>query len=99
MAEYTECITKHRAKHFVCEFCNEHCGDDPCEPSDCEWMAAIESEPAADVVEVVRCKDCKHGRIFGLKKQLVDCPYYDDHMVDFDHFCSYGERRSDNATD
>ena len=49
--DYEECITKHRAKHFVCEFCNEHCSDEPCEPSDCEWMQYIESEPAADVVE------------------------------------------------
>ena len=51
MKEYIECITKHRAKHFVCEFCNEHCSDEPCEPSDCEWMQFIESEPAADGVE------------------------------------------------
>lgn len=51
-----------------------------------------------DVVAVVRCKDCKHGGLFSAKRRLVDCPYYDDQMVDFDHFCSYGERRGEDGT-
>jgi hypothetical protein len=57
----------------------------------------------ADVVEVVRCKDCKyygweqdpcHGRterFCKLHKGLV--------MVNKETFCSYGERKNDNATD
>ena len=53
MKEY---ITKDRAKQFVCGHCNEVCSEEPCEPSDCDWMAFIDKEPAADVVEV------KHGR-------------------------------------
>ena len=55
MKEY---ITKDRAKQFVCGHCNEVCSEEPCEPSDCDWMAFIDKEPAADVVEVVRCREC-----------------------------------------
>ena len=49
MKEY---ITKDRAKQFVCGHCNEVCSEEPCEPSDCDWMAFIDEEPAADVAEV-----------------------------------------------
>ena len=55
MKEY---ITKDRAKQFVCGHCNEVCSEEPCKPSDCDWMAFIDKEPAADVVEVVRCREC-----------------------------------------
>ena len=47
-----EYITKDRAKQFVCGHCNEVCSEKPCEPSDCDWMAFIDTEPAADVAEV-----------------------------------------------
>lgn len=68
-----EYITKNRAKQFVCGHCNEVCSEEPCEPSDCDWMAFIDKEPAADVVEVVRCRDCKHSyRIDGAKEEY-DC--------------------------
>ena len=53
MKEY---ITKDRAKQFVCGHCNEVCSEEPCEPSDCDWMAFIDKEPAADVATV------RHGR-------------------------------------
>ena len=53
MKEY---ITKDRAKQFVCGHCNEVCNEEPCEPSECDWMAFIDKEPAADVVEV------RHGQ-------------------------------------
>lgn len=51
-----EYITKNRAKQFVCGHCNEVCSEEPCEPSDCDWMAFIDKEPAANVAPVV------HGR-------------------------------------
>jgi hypothetical protein len=48
-------------------------------------------EEAADVVEVVRCKDCKYYAGEGMY-----CA--NDIIVQFDHFyCYYGERRTDNA--
>lgn len=54
--EYIEYITKHRSKHFVCSFCSDYFPAMTCEGQDtCEWMQYIETEPAADVVEV------KHG--------------------------------------
>ena len=48
MKEY---ISKDRAKQFMCGHCNEVCSEEPCEPSDCDWMAFIDKEPAANVVE------------------------------------------------
>ena len=45
---------------------------------------------ANDVVQVVRCKDCKH------RENLLGefcCPYYEDLPVEDDHFCAYGERK------
>ena len=53
MKEY---ISKDRVRQFVCGHCNEVCGEEPCESSDCDWMAFIDKEPAADVAEV------RHGR-------------------------------------
>ena len=51
-----EYITKDRAKQFVCRHCNKVCSEEPCEPSDCDWMAFIDKEPAADAAPV------RHGR-------------------------------------
>ena len=59
--------------------------------------------PSADVVEVVRCKDCKHGRdavrgSYKHKLNLIDC-----NRIDYEHpyimrpndFCSWGEREEE----
>lgn len=51
--------------------------------------------PAADVVEVVRCVDCKH---LYFKDMSAYCP----HKVSAcrpDGFCSYGERKDENLCD
>lgn len=53
----------------------------------------IRSAPSADVVEVVRCKDCKHfteGMAIGMCKRVKDKPIL---PIRYDHFCSYGERK------
>lgn len=55
-----EYITKNRAKQFVSGHCNEVCSEEPCEPSDCDWMAFIDKEPAADVVPVVHGELTEH---------------------------------------
>ncbi len=58
------------------------------------------SIPTANVVEVVRCRDCKHYK-------NEECIYhsepkeqrmYERWTVDFDEddYCSYGERREEN---
>ena len=60
------------------------------------WYAAlIEEIPAADVVEVVRCKDCEYF----LKTEVngngfLICSATDKEIFE-DDFCSYGERRSE----
>lgn len=45
----------------------------------------VERQPTADVVEVVRCKDCKHKE---------HCCLWSIAFGDID-FCSYGERKDD----
>ena len=54
-------------------------------------------QPAADVAEVVRCKDCKHSyRIDGAKEEY-DCAKISAFAKFFPggHFCGYGERKTD----
>lgn len=56
----------------------------------------------SDVVEVVRCKDCKYRPTNGLPNQ--SCPMWDngnDFLGSYwkgndDGFCNYGERRKDD---
>jgi len=64
------------------------------------WYGAqIEAIPAADVVPVVFCKDCKYvqkfrseesakkfGQVYECLKYTIPCPNPTD-------FCSYGERK------
>ena len=54
--------------------------------------------PAADVVEVVRCKDCKHAKEY---KNNFFCCYYPvtPKSVSSDDFCSYGERKDSDEND
>ena len=66
------------------------------------WNACLKSvlqQPTADVVEVVRCRDCKYRKLDKLFQEKHYCylrnvnggKYCND-----DDFCSYGERRTDN---
>ena len=49
--------------------------------------------PSADVVEVVRCKDCKHRKTAECL-MYVECDCGSQHTWECDNdFCSYGERR------
>ena len=59
----------------------------------------IRELPAANVAEVVRCKDCKYkvrtianGIVLCAEKHGMIRPHEND-------FCSYGERRGDNVSD
>ena len=58
----------------------------------------IESVPAADVVPVVRCKDCKHAYInsFSAASGVALCSS-SAKVMQQDDFCSYGERRDGGA--
>ena len=61
------------------------------------FRRAVESCPTADVVEVVRCRDCKyysvtHCPITG--HELSVCLQgVSQQWVGENHFCSYGERK------
>lgn len=48
--------------------------------------------PAVDVVEVVRCKDCRHRYVGGYTTQYYICDFMDAELKD-EGYCSYGERR------
>ena len=51
--------------------------------------------PSADVVEVVRCKDCKHHEeLLNNNDENVLCWVHDiDVIVDGNGYCSYGEQK------
>ena len=57
----------------------------------------ITKQPAADVVEVVRCKDCKHATFYSFKNDAcykkIICEY--EIGTDDENFsCIYGEART-----
>ena len=71
----------------VCIGCNEEFPNEPCEPNDCKIKRALSGIPTVDVVEVVRCKDCKHHAEFSSKcNKLNLTPMWSN------DYCSYGER-------
>jgi hypothetical protein len=49
----------------------------------------MENTPAADVVEVVRCKDCVYSKNYNCTRGEM----YDDTRYRPDYFCADGERR------
>lgn len=53
----------------------------------------VRSISAADVVEVVRCKDCKHFQ----KDLLFGKAYCDGRRIEPNDFCSCGERRGNDG--
>lgn len=54
-----------------------------------ECIKTVDAQPTADVVEVVRCKDCKRH----IENDVGDifCNYHGVSMLEND-YCSYGER-------
>ena len=71
------------------------CGNDPSHMED-YYFNAIANAPTADVVEVVRCKDCKYWaeeKDFGMF-----CSHWGSTLAESqeDDFCSYGERKNPN---
>lgn len=86
----TDCIRRNDALEITTRTCGDYA----------TAFSEIRKLPAADVAEVVRCKDCKWfadnngGEWYGCKMFHVvritpeDAPKPDD-------FCSYGERRDD----
>lgn len=62
-----------------------------------DWIEQIvnrlRNDPESEWVEIVRCKDCKHKE----REQpgMVYCPMMVGSWVADDHFCAWGERRTD----
>ncbi len=70
----------------VAEKHNERCS---------QLLEAILNAPLADVVEVVRCGQCKNWRInpnnlYGGYCKRCEC-------ASIDHYCSYGQRRENES--
>ena len=59
-------------------------------------LRAIRELPAADVAEVVRCKDCKYGDYDSKPNGAMVCLRTNDGFWRKEtDFCSYGERREE----
>lgn len=71
--------------------------------SECMWGFSTRikeqiSHPTADVVEVVRCKDCKYNETTFKETGAILCRKHVAALyMGNDHYCSYGER-SENGT-
>ena len=86
-------------KYISCEAALMKLMQDGCSAKN---LQSISDVPAADVAEVVRCRDCKHkvrtdanGIVICSEEHGMYCPTEND-------FCSYGERReggNDNVPD
>ena len=59
-------------------------------------LPAIERLPAADAVQVVRCENCAFSYKQIEFKNLYVC-LQNERFVKKNDFCSYGERKTDNA--
>ena len=99
MAEYIE---KHKAVNLLTSLENEFQQFKPFKGFDhamyrklCETEITIGKLPAADVVPVVRCKDCKYCT--GERSGLVRCRAFNYMPMCVDNFCSYGERMDGGA--
>ncbi len=107
MAE-TAYIDKYKVYEEACAGCWYH-GDEvgscnlsePCE----KLVRAFASAPAADVVEVVRCKDCeKHYIVLGRDMCAKNASGSGDHLIGLsatlpDAFCSRGVRKDGGEND
>lgn len=65
-----------------------------------EVMIVIDGSVTADVVEVVRCVECKHridDEDFVSGHYCVKRPSNGGYFCDDDDFCSYGERRKEDS--
>lgn len=59
------------------------------------WKSDRDSEPFRDVVEVVRCKDCRF-RFRNAGHSRAGCPITDTSVwMDDNDFCSFGELKTD----
>lgn len=66
-----------------------------CDPFN-EPLKVLESAPTVDVVEVVRCKDCKHWKTVGACVAKFCTRIVNTEIMKYeDDYCSLGERREE----
>lgn len=61
----------------------------------------VRNQPTIDVVEVVRCSDCKYGELYMQDQGYMEpptcegiiCSKHRGLYMDFTDYCSYGKRR------
>lgn len=53
----------------------------------------IDDEPIINknLVEVVRCKDCRYFHKYGFKLEYTECLHFDCHVSE-DGYCAWGEK-------
>jgi hypothetical protein len=104
MAEYIESICHSCFHSYVCERFNEHRDS---HNEKCHFYSD-HFAPAADVVAVVRCRDCRNSMLWRKPTDTVigECLIRKMHSEDevfcqvgADDFCSYGERRGEDVLD
>ena len=94
MAEYIEReALMRRIKEIHCAECDSYHGARcrACWVDD--TLDYIDSEQAADVAPVVRCKDCKYWQDNNDGYPHEECRWVHEETPDADDFCSYGERK------
>ncbi len=67
---------------------------EPCKGFRSALLAMVDTQEDADVIPVVRCKECKH-RIIESNDDWCECTGCD---INPDGFCEEGERRYDAET-
>ena len=88
------------AQLFKCETCYHMVDDDEMCNSFCDcgesYRPALSKLKTADVVEVVRCKDCKkRGQRDCIVNRKMACGDHET-TTKANDFCSFGERKDDN---
>ena len=53
----------------------------------------IDAQTTVDAVSVVRCKECKHYRVYDFAINSAKCCYKHDMWSNDDDYCAWGERR------
>lgn len=60
-------------------------------------LRELNAQPAVDAVPVVRCRGCIYWQDNNGGYPHPECRWGNGETPDADDFCSYGERRDDNA--
>ena len=100
--EYKEYIEREGAKELLRIWITDCVLDGDNDAADCyrDCIDLLDSIPAADVVEVVRCRECVHWKPIGSKagNSFSDMEYiggceFTKYCRRESDFCSYGERK------